>query len=67
MEKTELLESLDTYGHRLSAGEAVPNDVTKALGLALLALNQLMKGPSISDIPSAPNQGAAFKAKGNRW
>jgi hypothetical protein len=68
VETSELLQALDSRGHLLLAGSACPDELAKDLGLALLALAQLLTSVSAAETAGAGQPAAAtFKAKSNRW
>ncbi len=67
MNTTELLEDLDSSGHHLMAKGRSDDELAKGLGLALLALSQLIKSSPGSDTPVTAALSGTFKAKSNRW
>jgi hypothetical protein len=69
MDTSELLQSINAQGHKLMAGNAMPDDMARGLGLALLALEELLKPTAAKEpLSAAPETAApAFKAKSSRW
>jgi hypothetical protein len=67
MDTTELLEQLDSCGNKLSTELANPADIAKGVGLALLALSDLIKVASANATPGMPTQPTGFNAKASRW
>ena len=68
MNRTELSQSLAAQGNSLMAGNATGDELAKGLGLALLALEELLKPISANEpLSAAPGAAATFKAKSNRW
>ena len=67
MDTTELLERLNSCGCHLTAEAETRDELANGVGLALIALGELIKGAAGSDIPSPAAHGLAFKAKSNRW
>lgn len=70
MDRSELLDNLKTYGqHLLVTDDAKPSDLASGMGMALLALAELLKVDSHAAVsPEPPAEGGqAFKAKASRW
>ena len=67
MDEHELLQTLEAQGRRLIAGGTGPDDLAKAVGLGLLALEKLLKSGGSGEDASAPVKPEAFKAKSSRW
>jgi len=65
MDRIELIDKLNSYGRRLNTESVLPEELAKGVGLALLALAELMRGTPAEDASNpAPK---SFKAKANRW
>jgi hypothetical protein len=70
VDRSELLDNLKTYGqHLLVTKEAKPGDLASGMGMALLALVELLKAESHAAVsPEPPAEGSQpFKAKASRW
>jgi hypothetical protein len=68
METSELLQSLKSQGQRLIGESARPDDLAKGMGLALLALEELLRPDGSSEAADTVQTAAGtFKAKANRW
>ena len=66
MDRTELIDNLNSYGRRLATESIAADEMAKGLGLGLLALSELIREMS-SDDPSVASAASPFKAKSNRW
>ena len=65
MDRLELIDNLNSYGRRLNTESVAPEELAKGVGLALLALAELMRGTPAEDaLNPAPE---SFKAKASRW
>jgi hypothetical protein len=70
VDRSELLDNLKTYGqHLLVTHDAKPSDLATGMGMALLALAELlMAGSQAAMSPEPPADGGpGFKAKASRW
>lgn len=70
VDRTELLDNLNTYGqHLVVSKDASAADLATGMGMALLALTELLKAGSPAAEQAGPSVdgGHAFKAKATRW
>ena len=68
VDASDLLETLKLHGERLTRSEPNSADIAKGLGLALLALEQLLRsGQAGSAAPAAGKPADGFKSKASRW
>lgn len=65
MDRLELIDNLNSCGRRLNTESVAPEELAKGIGLALLALAELMRGTPAEDASNPAPE--SFKAKANRW